>query len=75
MSDDMQSLGSRFRLDDLIEGLAGDLQALREGRISVQDARARAELAKQMLRGVQFVVTARKFLADNAKAIPSGEAE
>ena len=44
--------------DDLI----GDLQKLRAGSISVADARARADLAKQVLKSVALVVSASKFL-------------
>ena len=57
-----QSLVERFDLADLISGLAADLRDLREGRLSVRDAHARAELARQILRGVHYVVTAQKYL-------------
>lgn len=64
----------RFKLDDLINGLAGDLTDLRAGRISVRDAKARAELAKQILRGVHYVVTAQKFLSDSARRLDNDDA-
>lgn len=65
------SLADRFSLDDLIVGLAGDLKALREGKISVRDAQARAVLAKQILRGVHYVVMAQKFI--EGRALPAPE--
>jgi hypothetical protein len=52
----------RFNLDSLILGLANDLRDLRAGRISVPDARARAELARQIMRGVGYALQARKVL-------------
>jgi hypothetical protein len=66
-------LSDRFQLDAMIDDLAQDLRDLRAGRISVRDAQARAALAKQILRGVHYVVQAQKFLADNARQIPAGE--
>lgn len=65
------SMEQRFNLMVVTDGLIADLQALREGRISVRDARARAELARQILRSVHYVVTAQKFIAEQAKAIPA----
>lgn len=55
-------LSDRFSLDAVIHGLAGDLEALRAGTISVEDARVRAEMAKQIMNGVRLVVNAQKFL-------------
>lgn len=62
-------LADRFRLDDLIDGLADDLKKLRNGEISNRDANARAALAKQILRGVHYIVTAQKVLAESAKDV------
>lgn len=63
-------LSQRFKLDELIDGLADDLKLLRAGKISVREANARALLAKQILRGVHYVVVAQKFLAGQAKLVP-----
>jgi len=60
-----------FRLDDVIAGLADDLDALRAGRITVEDARARAGLAKQFIASVRLVYQAQRFLANEARAIVS----
>ncbi len=60
-------LTDRFNLLAFTDSLILDLQALRAGRISVKDAMARAEIAKQVLRSVGFVVTAQKYLSENAK--------
>jgi len=64
-------LSDRFDLDTVIRGLAGDLEALRAGRISVEDARVRAELAKQIMNGVRLVVNAQKFLEERARRLPA----
>jgi len=71
---DATPMGDRFRLDAVILGLAGDLDALRSGSISVEDARVRADLAKQIFNGVRMVVNARKVLEDRAIALPAGDA-
>lgn len=55
-------ISDRFSLDAVILGLASDLESLRAGRISVEDARVRAEMAKQIMNGVRLVVNAQKFL-------------
>lgn len=68
-----RDISERLNLDEIIGGLAGDLQALRNGTISVRDARARADLGREILRGVRLVVEAQKFLAGAALQIPSGK--
>lgn len=68
------SLAERLNLSDLIAGLVGDLNALRAGKISVRDAHARAELARQILRGVHYVVQAQKFLEGQALPPPKKDA-
>ena len=62
-------LTDRFNLMDFTDSLILDLQSLRAGKISIKDAMARAEIAKQVLRSVGFVVSAQKYLSDNAKPI------
>lgn len=59
----------RFSLDDVIAGLAGDLEALRKGQISVNDAIARSMLAKQIFNGVRLHLNATKLLSDQAKPV------
>ena len=73
MSDDLepQSLSERLDLASFIAGLVTDLKQLREGKISNRDAHARAELARQVLRGVHYVVTAQKFI--EGRAIPANK--
>lgn len=66
---EQQTLAERLDLADLISGLIQDLRDLRAGKISVRDAQARAVLAKQILRGVHYVVTAQKFIEQQAKAL------
>jgi len=60
-----------YSLDAIVKGIADDLIALREGRISIKDAQARALLAKQYMNGVRLVINARQSLEGNAKALPS----
>jgi len=65
-----------LQLDKIITGLAGDLEELRAGRISVNDAIARSMLAKQIFNGVRLYLNGTKMLADQArevKAIKPGE--
>ena len=54
-------------LSSIINGLAADLNELREGKISVNDAIARAHLAKQIFNGFRIYLNASKMLSDNAK--------
>ncbi len=63
-------LESQFRLSDVINGLARDLEALRAGQITPNEALVRAALAKQFFNGVRLVVTANKFLLGNARQLP-----
>lgn len=67
------SLGERFSLDEVVAGLAFDLQELRAGRITVAQAQARAELAKQIMNGVRLVINTQKYLEDRARLIAPPE--
>lgn len=64
-----QPLGERFSLDDTINGLASDLKELRDGKISVNSALARAALAKQIFNGVRIVINAQRMLEERAKPV------
>ncbi len=64
-------LGERFSLDEVVNGLADDLRMLRGGQISVEDARVRAELAKQVMNGIRLVINAQKYLEERARLIPT----
>lgn len=57
---DTSPLDQRFGIEGVILGLAGDLQSLRDGSISIEDARTRAELAKQIFNGVRLAINARR---------------
>lgn len=59
----------RLNLGKIIDGLAGDLDALRAGKISVPDAMARAILAKQIMNGVRLYMQGAKMLGDEARDI------
>lgn len=64
---------ARFDLLQFTDDLIGDLTELRKGKISVKDARARAELARQVLRAVHYVVSAQKFLEQKALPVAGPE--
>lgn len=70
--DDASPLGERLGIDGIILGLASDLAELRAGRISVDDAKARAELAKQIMNGVRLALRGQQFLASRALPVPEG---
>jgi len=57
-----ENLSDRLSLESLIAGLLDDLKKLRRTEISVRDAHARAELARQILRAVHYVVSAQRYL-------------
>ncbi len=71
----------QLALDKIITGLAGDLEALRAGQISINDAMARAALAKQVFNGVRLYLNASRMLSDAAKPVepvvlqPQGETD
>lgn len=60
-------------LVDIIQGLAGDLAALRAGKITVNDAIARSLLAKQIFNGVRIYLNGTKLLSEQAKAVNGRE--
>lgn len=60
-----ESLG----LVNIIRSLADDLDALRNGQITVQDAIARSMLAKQIFNGVRIYLNGTKLLSDQAKSL------
>jgi len=60
-------VSEQLGLSSVITGLIGDLDALRAGKITVNDAVARSLLAKQIFNGVRIYLNGTKVLADNAK--------
>lgn len=60
---DIQPVTDKLNLDEVIRGLCSDLDSLRGGKISVQDAIARSLLAKQIFNGVRIYLSATKMLA------------
>lgn len=73
LSKEPSPLAESLNLVTLIADLMGDLRQLREGTISTRDARVRAELARQILRGVHYVILAQKYLEGHALPAPTGE--
>ena len=66
---DSQPASDALGLDDVIRGLASDLEDLRAKRISVQDAHARAAIAKQLFNGCRIYLQAEKTIQDRAKPV------
>lgn len=58
-------------IENVIRGLAGDLEKLRAGKISTQDAIARSMLAKQIFNGMRIYLHGTKLLSERAKPIAS----
>ena len=62
-------MSDKLGLPDIINGLVSDLEELRAGKISVNDAMARSMLAKQVFNGVRLYLNGTKLLAENAKSV------
>jgi hypothetical protein len=60
-------VSEQLGLGNIITGLAGDLDALRNGKITVNDAIARAQLAKQIFNGVRLYLNGAKILGEQAR--------
>jgi hypothetical protein len=60
-------ISEQLGLPQIIAGLVRDLDALRAGDISVNDAMARSMLAKQIFNGVRIYLNGAKMLSDEAK--------
>ena len=68
---DAAPVTEHLQLDGVIRGLCADLEALRAGKIGVNDAIARSLLAKQIFNGVRIYLTASKLLETYPPAPPS----
>ncbi|WP_066703897.1 hypothetical protein [Sphingobium amiense] len=62
-------VSEQLGIHSVIAGLVSDLDQLRAGEISVNDAVARSMLAKQIFNGVRIYLNGAKVLSDNARAI------
>lgn len=62
-------VSDQLGLPNVIAGLIGDLDELRAGKISVNDAVARSMLAKQIFNGVRIYLNGAKMLSDNAAPV------
>lgn len=60
-------------LRSVIQGLASDLQDLRAGKISPNEALARASLAKQLWNGCRIYLQAVKTMEAAARRVPAGD--
>lgn len=61
---DLPEVLSQFTID-----LVEDLKLLRKGKISTRDARARALLAREILRSVHLQLEGMKYLSESARQI------
>lgn len=57
------------QLNEVTTGLAKDLADLRKGKITNADARVRAQLGREILRGAHLQLEGMKFLSVSAKTI------
>lgn len=60
-------------LAQFTKDLIGDLNGLRAGRVSIQQARATAELARQIIRAMHLVVSAQRLIEDRARSVNKPE--
>ena len=65
-------VSEQLGLGSVIAGLISDLDELRDGKISVNDAVARSMLAKQIFNGVRIYLNGTKLLSDTARPLPPG---
>lgn len=68
-------LPQSLSIETVIAGLASDLESLRQGKISVQQAQAAANLGKQVFNGMKLVVSARKLLSSKAQTVQQNDGE
>lgn len=64
-----ENMEQALNLEAVLAGIAKDLQDLRDGRISFQQANAAADLAKQFMNGVRMVVVTRQHLERQARLV------
>lgn len=64
-------VSDRLNIEEIINGLSGDLKELRAGKISIGDAQARAMLAKQIFNGVRIYLNGIALLSGSAKETQS----
>ena len=60
---------TQMSIETVITGLIGDLQALREGKMSTRQAEAHAMLAKQIFNGLRLAVIAQRTIESAARQI------
>lgn len=71
MADITGPLTQRFDLGRFVDHLLEDYEQLRQGVISIPEARARADSARQVLRGVRQYVELAKHLERAAPVLPA----
>jgi hypothetical protein len=59
-------VSEQLGIPNIIAGLVSDLDELRAGKISVNDAMARSMIAKQIFNGVRIYLNGARLLADVA---------
>lgn len=71
MPDVTGHLTQRFDLGRFVDHLLEDYEQLRQGAISIPEARARADSARQVLRGIRQYVELAKHLERGAPVLPA----
>lgn len=66
---DGAELPADLDLIDFTKALIGDLNGLRTGRVTIPQARASAELARQIIRAMHLVVNAQRLIESRAKTV------
>jgi hypothetical protein len=64
-----EDIGAEFDVPSIIRGLNQDLLDLRAGTITPNEAKVRADIAKQIFNGLRMVVTAQRFLSERARKL------
>ena len=65
-------------VEAIVAGLISDLDNLRAGKISISQARASADLGKQVFAGLRVMIQARKSIENTSipvVGLPNGETE
>lgn len=56
-------------IDQIVIGLVNDLEKLSRGEITIPMARARTQMAHEILRGINIVITGHRLIQNKAKAL------
>ncbi len=69
MTDNAEGQDAR-NLATFAHSLMDDLDALRSGKITINEAKARTEMAREILRAFHLNIQAMRFISGHAKSLP-----